>query len=159
MRKPTICTALALMLVLLVGGTALAQRKLSGMVDKLPQGGASGEWVVSGQPMQVTSDTKLDLKHGPAAVGAYVEMKGVHYQGKYVAYEVEVKKFYGKVEKLPAEGFVGEWMIVGQKFQVTSDTKLDFKHGPPKTGSQVKVESDLIQGNYVAREIETKMEK
>lgn len=158
MRKLTFCISLVLVLGVLVG-TAWSQRKLSGLVEKVPQSGVVGEWVISAQPVQVTADSKLDLKHGPAAMGAYVEIKGVHFQGKYVAYEIEVKKFYGKVEKLPADGFEGEWVIAGQKFQVTPATKLDFKHGPVAKGSQVKVESEMIQGQYQAKEIETKGEK
>lgn len=66
------------------------------------------------------------------------------------------REFYGKVEKLPAGGYIGEWIIGGKAVQVTQDTELDFEHGPPVVGSYVKVEGMGFEGKFIAKEIETK---
>jgi len=66
------------------------------------------------------------------------------------------RDFYGKVEKLPAGGYIGEWIVDGKSVQVTQDTELDFEHGPAKVGSYVKVDGIAFEGKFIAKEIETK---
>jgi hypothetical protein len=66
------------------------------------------------------------------------------------------REFYGNVEKLPAGGYIGEWVISGKAVQVAQDTDLDFDHGPAVVGSYVKVEGITFEGKFIAKEIETK---
>jgi len=66
------------------------------------------------------------------------------------------QEFYGKVQKLPADGYIGEWIIDGKVVQVTRDTDLDFEHGPAEVGSYVKVEGIAFDEKFIARDIETK---
>jgi hypothetical protein len=40
----------------------------------------------------VTKDTKIKEKHGKLAVGAYVEVEGVTFEGKFIASELETEK-------------------------------------------------------------------
>ena len=79
-------------LVLCLMGTVWAQREFYGTVQKLPQKGFIGQWLIDGKPVQVVKETKLDFEHGPAQIGSYVEVKGLTFQGKYVAWEIETKR-------------------------------------------------------------------
>lgn len=91
MRKVVTFMVVAVMVLCLVG-TVWAQREFYGTVQKLPAGGFIGEWVIEGKPVQVVQETKLDFEHGPAAVGSYVKVEGLNFQGKYVAWDIETKR-------------------------------------------------------------------
>jgi hypothetical protein len=45
-----------------------------------------------GEAVQVTKDTKLKQDHEPLQVGAYVEVEGLEYEGKFIATEIETEK-------------------------------------------------------------------
>lgn len=66
------------------------------------------------------------------------------------------REFSGTVQKLPAGGYIGEWIIDGKAVQVTQDTDLDFEDGPAVVGSFVEVEGIVFEGKFIAKEIETK---
>jgi hypothetical protein len=91
MRKVAIILAVGLVLAFLAGNV-FAEREFYGTVEKLPQGGYIGEWVISGRIVVVTPDTKLDFEHGLPQVGSYVEVEGVTHEGKYIAREIETKR-------------------------------------------------------------------
>jgi hypothetical protein len=91
MRKTTMLIAVGLVLALLVG-TALAKQKFYGTVKSMPASGLLGEWVIDGKTVNVVKDTELDQEHGPFAVGSYVKVEGVEFEGKFIATEVETKR-------------------------------------------------------------------
>jgi len=65
--------------------------KIYGIVDRLPEGGI-GTWVVKGKEVLVTKDTYIQERHGRAAAGAYVEVKGTYSGNALQADEIEVKR-------------------------------------------------------------------
>jgi hypothetical protein len=78
--------------LLLTVNISLAKQKYYGTIEKMPASGMVGEWVISGKAVQVTKDTKLKQDHGPLQVGAYVEVEGLEYEGKFIATEIETEK-------------------------------------------------------------------
>jgi hypothetical protein len=73
--------------ILLSVGIAFAQQKFYGVVQTMPEQG-----YVDGKTVNVTKDTKIKEKHGKLAVGAYVEVEGVTFEGKFIASELETEK-------------------------------------------------------------------
>lgn len=89
MRKTAIFLSIGLVVLFLVG-IAWAQREFYGTVQTLPAKGYVGQWVVDGKAIQVVDDSKLKFKHGgKAAVGSYVKVEGINYEGKFVVDEIE----------------------------------------------------------------------
>lgn len=86
-----------------------------GVVEALPGSGLVGDWVVSGVTVHVTASTRIEEEHGPVAVGAFVEVKGLAgADGSVTATKVEVEgaqhpnagtvNLVGKVERVPRGG-------------------------------------------------------
>lgn len=70
------------------------------------------------------------------------------------------REFSGVVQVAPPGGLVGEWVISGVPVMVTPDTKLKFRHWPPRPGARVKVNGFYdSQGRHVARSIKEKKPK
>jgi hypothetical protein len=97
-----------------VRGPAGYRSKIYGTVEKLPETGLSGIWIVNGREFVVTERTRLEQKHGRLEPGAYVEIKGIKSENTFTVEKVEVKrakadashgateqKISGKVEKIP----------------------------------------------------------
>jgi hypothetical protein len=78
--------------ILLSVGIAFAQQKFYGVVQTMPEQGYVGLWNIDGKTVNVTKDTKIKEKHGKLAVGAYVEVEGVTFEGKFIASELETEK-------------------------------------------------------------------
>ena len=90
MRK---VTAFVLIGIFLIGvGSAFAKQEFYGVVQTMPEQGYIGIWNIDGESVNVTKDTKIEEKHGKLAVGAYVEVEGVTFEGKFIASEIETKK-------------------------------------------------------------------
>ncbi len=70
---------------------ALAKQDFYGNVEKMPEGGMIGEWVVGGRTVTATKDTVFKEKHGKLEMGAYVEVEGNEKDGKFMASEIETK--------------------------------------------------------------------
>ncbi len=125
--------------------------KIYGTVEKLPETGLSGIWIVDGREFVVTERTRLEQKHGLLEPGTYVEIKGIKSENTFTADKVEVKrakahaphgatkqKITGKVEKIP-KGALGTWVIGGKEVLVLKDTVLQEKYGKATLGSLVEV--------------------
>jgi len=91
MRQAAMIIAVGLILALMVG-TAYAKQEFYGTVEKMPAGGQVGQWVIDGKTVNVVKDTKLDQDHGPFAVGAFVKVEGIEFEGKFIATEIETKR-------------------------------------------------------------------
>ncbi len=121
------------------------------------------------------SATSINQEHGPAVVGAFVEVHGVmRADGSLDATRIEVKpggsndngsgngnggkaNFKGRIESLPASGFVGEWIIAGNTVHVLTSTQLKTEHGPLAVGVRVKVKGvRMADGSIVATRIQVK---
>lgn len=151
MRK--IATITGIIVLLLLVQAVCAQRVYEGVIEKLTPS-FRGEWVISGKTVYVTKDTKVNYyKEGWPKVGCHVLVKGVNFEGKYVAFEIGPKEIFGTVQKLPERGFIGEWVIDGKTIvHVTPNTKLS---GPAEVGLFMKAEVEVVEGKYVAYEIRT----
>jgi hypothetical protein len=90
MRK--VATLIVIGIFLLSVGNAFAKQEFYGIVQAMPEKGYVGQWNVDGKTVHVTEDTKIEEKHGKLAVGAYVEVEGVTFEGKFIASEIETKK-------------------------------------------------------------------
>lgn len=90
MRKVT--TFILIGIFLLCVGNAYAKQEFYGVVQTMPETGYIGTWNIDGKAVQVTKDTKIEEEHGKLAVGAYVEVEGVTFEGKFIASEIETKK-------------------------------------------------------------------
>ncbi|NIQ17260.1 MAG: hypothetical protein GTN43_00390 [Candidatus Aenigmarchaeota archaeon] len=65
--------------------------KFYGTIEKIPETGREGIWIVNGREILVTNSTKIKEEHGKAEAGVYVEVEG-NYSGKtFTAYEIEIK--------------------------------------------------------------------
>jgi Domain of unknown function (DUF5666) len=78
--------------ILLSVGIAFAQQKFYGVGQTVPEQGYVGLWNIDGKTVNVTKNTKIKEKHGKLAVGAYVEVEGVTFEGKVIASELETEK-------------------------------------------------------------------
>lgn len=92
LRSRMVQVILALLAVLVLAGPAAAKLKFFGNVEKMPAKGYLGEWVVDGKPVQVLEDSKVDMDKGRPEIGAFVKVKGLKYDHKFLVYEIEVKK-------------------------------------------------------------------
>jgi hypothetical protein len=164
---------LALLVSLFPAGTVFADDdggyEFRGTIESLPATGLVGDWVVSGRTVHVTAATRIEQEHGPAVVGAYVEVKGwLQGDGSVNASKIEVKqspggggggrvKFYGTVESLPASGLIGDWRVSGRTVHVTAATRIEQKKGPAAVGAYVEVEGTQQADSSVnASKIEVK---
>lgn len=145
--------------------------KVYGTVEKLPETGLSGIWIVNGREFVVTERTRLEQKHGRLEPGAYVEIKGIKSENTFTAEKVEVKraksdnshgiaeqKLTGKVEKIP-KGILGTWIIGGKEVLVLKDTVLQEKNGKVTLGSLVEVVGTKSGETFQAGRIETQQAK
>ena len=68
-------------------------------------------------------------------------------------------EFTGTVQKLPATGLVGDWMVGGTTVHVTTATKIDQEDGPIAVGTVVQVQgTKRADGSVDAQEIEVQDE-
>lgn len=145
---------------------------LKGLVEKMPAGGALGDWTISGRIVRVTADTKLEQNAGTLGVGALVEVKGTTASdGALLATKIEVTagagnppsnpaapaEVTGVVQFLPADLHNGDWIVSGNTIRVTAATMISTSRGLPAVGSTVEVHGSLAsQGVILASTIEVK---
>jgi hypothetical protein len=122
-----------------------------------------GEVVVAGQRIAITDRTLLKLK---LLRGQQVEIKVEGIGGEAVASSIEGSTG-DDAEEAPAllafEGVIGEeisnagatddWVVGGQRFQVTSDTELDARAGALAEGTRARVEAVVEKGELVAKRV------
>lgn len=134
--------------------------KIYGVVEQIVPG-TKGRWIVDGREVIVTPDTRIEEKHGKAAVGAFVEVKGVFSGREFIAKKIEVKRdssharIYGVIEKIPQAGF-GIWTIDGKRVFVDDKTEFDEEYGRAVVGAYVEVKGSYSANGFSAREIEVK---
>ncbi len=80
-----------IMLMSLFAGVALA-KEFRGVVQAMPEKGYIGQWKIDDKIVNVTEETKIEEEHGKIAVGSYVKVKGLTFEGKFVASEIETKE-------------------------------------------------------------------
>ena len=124
--------------------------KFDGVIEKLPEPGLRGEWMVGGKTVAVLPSTRINQEKGLAVVGAEVNVAGVQADGKVVAHQITVLKspatggrpvaFIGRIEGLPASGVLGNWKVANRTVVVSAGTVLMPKDVTPKVGMWALVE-------------------
>ncbi len=76
MKKSALAILIVLACLAVACNLALAKQDFYGNVEKMPEGGMIGEWVVGGRTVTATKDTVFKEKHGKLEMGAYVEVEG-----------------------------------------------------------------------------------
>ena len=66
--------------------------ELYGVVERMPDKGLEGTWIVSGQKVLVTRETVIYQEHGRISVGSYVEVKGSRSGDVINAQWIEIKR-------------------------------------------------------------------
>ncbi len=89
MRK--VATLIVIAIFLLSAANAFAKQEFYGVVQAMPEKGYAGQWTIDGKTVHVTEDTKIKEKHGKLAIGSYVEVEGLIFEGKFIASEIETK--------------------------------------------------------------------
>jgi hypothetical protein len=89
MRK--VATLIFIGIFLLCAGNAFAKQQFYGVVQAMPEGGYAGQWTIDGKTVYVTEHTKITEHHGKLAVGSYVEVEGVVFEGNFIAHKIETK--------------------------------------------------------------------
>ncbi len=135
-----------------------------GVVTSLPNtADFTGDWVVDGRTVHVTSATRIDQEEGLVAVGAFVEVKGTLRQdGSVDATNIEVERsarserpvptfeLHGTVEQLPSTAnLVGDWVVSGRTVHVTSSTLIRPSAGAIAVGTFVEVAGALRTDNTI----------
>lgn len=139
-----------------------------GMIEQLPESGLIGTWIVAGVEYSITERTALHEEHGTFAISETVKIEfKVDSNGVRVAKEVELKnksghenedaKFVGFIDSMPETGFVGAWVVNGETFSGTEQSKFKEDHGSFAVGAYVKVEYKTVDGVNVIHEIETEV--
>jgi hypothetical protein len=144
------------------------RHELKGVIESVPAG-LVGDWTVSGRTVRVTTSTFVNQEHGPAVVGAFVEVKGaMQSDGSINATRIEVKTsnnlsgenggFKGVIESLPNSADLrGDWTVSGRTVHVISSTRLKSEHGPLVVGARVKVKGiRMDDGSIVATKIQVR---
>ena len=119
-------------------------------VEKLPDTGLWGDWVVADKTVKVMPATRINQQKGLVMIGAEVNVIGTQMDSKITAMQITVLHsdaaggrpvvFVGRIQTLPASGVVGAWKIGGREVTVTSQTILLPKDVTPKVGAWALVE-------------------
>lgn len=177
MKNATLSLVFLVICALLVGAAQAGDHhrdegtkgaKYVGVIEAMPKNGPEGTWIISGKEVKVYNKTEIKEKHGRAAIGRYVEVKGEQIGETFVSYSLAVEepgesdsrmahaKLYGTVEEMPGEGVEGIWRVNGRELLVTGDTRIKEKYGTAAVGSYVEVEGDFSGKTFAVYEIEVK---
>ena len=150
-----------------------------GQVESMPAD-LIGDWIIGGRTVRVSATTQLDQSDGPFQVGAWVKVEGYQQpDGVIQATKLETEhmpgggdddgdhsghpgqgrrvEFYGQIQSMPANGYIGDWVISGRTVRVTPQTRLKQEDGPFQVGAWVEVKGyEQNDGSIEATKIETK---
>jgi len=154
-------TFLALEIKVITPQEAGKQFRFHGEVEAMPADGFIGIWRIEGREVEVDADTIIDESRGPVAVGVKVEVRAMQRSGNIpLALRIRVREqvqagqpelpvtVQGIIESLPAEGFIGQWIVAGQSISVTEMTAI---HGLTTTvGLWAKAKGSMVNGALVA---------
>lgn len=158
------------------------RKKFYGTVEMIPKG-RYGTWIVNGQPVLVTPQTKIEEEYGRAELGSNVEIEGRIDGPTFRAYELEVTRgsdredyadddrnreddrssgytsgeneFYGTIKSIP-QGGLGTWVVDNREIFVSKKTRIENEYGPARVGTRVEVKGIYQNGTFHAHKIETK---
>lgn len=136
-----------------------------GVVQKIPQEGQIGTWVVDGSNVLVSETTAIT---GEPTVGSFVELDGswLVRNNTFKAYDLKVLnqvdplstgELTGTVEDMPTVNWpYGIWIIESRKVNVQKGLELNEQKGKAKIGATVAIKGRYIDGVFTASEFEIK---
>jgi hypothetical protein len=127
-----------------------------------------GQWIIGTLPYTATADTKFEQEHGAFAQGVNVRVEfHLDANGNRIADEIHSTVdrgdvtdhshalLVGYVQEMPANGFVGEWIVGDVTFSSTISTKFNEEHSALGIGAYVTVEYSGTNGLNLMYEIKT----
>ncbi len=146
--------------------------KFYGAIQSMPAN-LIGNWLVGGRTVIVSSSTLVVQTNGSLGVGVCAEVEGAPQSDNSIVASsisressdkcigtgntVSELKFFGGVERMPATGRVGAWVVAGKTVNVTSGTDFRQEGGPVAMGACVEVEGpQAADGSITAAKFEVK---
>ncbi len=91
MRVARLLVAVILVLSVLSGAALAKKTEFYGVVEQMPPYGPYGIWIISGQNVLVTGETKMKVTKAPIGLGTAVKVRGVYYGNQFTATEIKTK--------------------------------------------------------------------
>lgn len=138
-----------------------------GLIDSFPAN-LAGAWRIGGIDYTATAGTSFAQNDGAFAVGKQVKVE--YYlgtDGSRLARKIETTsdsggataptrfKLFGFVKQMPANGFVGQWVVDNIAFVTTTSSQFKANNGLLGLGAYVAVEYFIQNGVNQVHEIET----
>ena len=164
-----------------VAQTNGAESSFYGIVQAMPAGGFAGNWQIGGQAVTATGSTRIREENGAIKVGVCAQVEGVSQSyGPFSASSIKFEsmercsagtgnpaqpgtpaaneiRFSGSVQKLPAIGVAGDWVVATKTVRVNSATRLRQERGPFASGACVEVVgTSNSDGSIAATEVEAR---
>ncbi len=143
--------------------------ELHGTISAMPSAAnLIGDWTIGGKTIHVTSTTVIKQESAKAAIGAYVEVKGlVQTDGSVNAAKIETQlasdggsssEITDAIEELPSTtGRIGDWKVGGKVVHVIATTLIKQERTSIAVGVIVEVHGTAqVDGSINAISIETK---
>ncbi|MCB0112198.1 MAG: hypothetical protein KDE53_40020 [Caldilineaceae bacterium] len=154
----------------------------TGLVESMPSNGLQGNWIVGGVRFVTNGSTEFRQEKGALAVGVCAEVEYVGSAQPYTATKIASKssddcngsgtvtpsvtpdstpspgserEVYGRVERMPAPGLVGDWVVNGVTYRTSSSTEFEQRSGPFVVGACVKIHYNANSNPFPVREMRT----
>ena len=136
-----------------------------GVIQKAPQEGQIGTWIVDGSKVLVSKSTVIK---GEPAVDSFVELEGkwVVRNNIFKAYDLRVLnqadplatgEFIGTIEEMPSATWpYGIWTVDNRKINVKKGLAINENNGKAKAGAEVAIKGSYVDGVFTASEFATK---
>ncbi|MCB0128219.1 MAG: hypothetical protein KDE58_38400, partial [Caldilineaceae bacterium] len=152
----------------------------TGLVESMPSNGLQGNWIVGGVRFVTNGSTEFRQEKGALAVGVCAEVEYVGSAQPYTATKIASKssddcngsgtatpsvtpdstpspgserEVYGRVERMPAPGLVGDWVVNGVTYRTSSSTEFEQRSGPFVVGACVKIHYNANSNPFPVREM------
>lgn len=124
---------------------ALPEMRLRGQISFIPEG-RIGEWIIGGQPFQVSDATMISDRGGPVVVGAWAQVAAREQGGDLAAQRIHAIDPLTAVEVMGAIQALGAnaWTVSGIDLAVDGETLID---GEPQVGLLAMAAAELQADN------------
>lgn len=127
--------------------------KWKGVVASRPVSGVVGEWTIGGRTFTADNTTQVEQEHGVLQVNSCAEVEYQVNNTGYRAVKIESKEVdecgngggdegnerYGRIDRMPVSGVVGDWVIAGVTYGADNNTYFEQEHGGFQVGACVQV--------------------
>ena len=121
------------------------EMRLRGEISFIPDGGI-GQWIVGGQPFEVTADTAISERGGPVEVGAWAQVSALETDDGLAAQRIRAidplpsVEVYGAIQAFDAAG----WTVSGIDLAIDGETLFS---GEPRVGLLANAAAALQDDN------------